>query len=134
MTPEQMEELAKWHDGKAIQCEVEAGIYADAETKAYWTSEEGNHHKSASIIRWAAKVLEAEPVADIELKYSNRYRVEDHKSGFWPSCVVCGDGEQKLYIGNKSACLIVARRLQQAFYDGIFVASELHKPTFGDDK
>jgi len=63
-------------------------------------------------------------VRKIEAQHGERYRVEGHKEGFWPNCVVCGNGEQKLYIGNKSACLLVARRLQQAFFDGVFALSQ----------
>lgn len=52
---------------------------------------------------------------------TERYRVEPTGRGFWPFCVVAGDGTLELFIGHRKSCEQVAAELTTAFMDGEFV-------------
>ncbi|HGK6468579.1 TPA: hypothetical protein ACJ5AY_001233 [Pseudomonas aeruginosa] len=51
-----------------------------------------------------------------------RYRVEKTEHGFWPYCVLAGDGTRELFVGHLKQCQRVATELAAAFEDGKFIA------------
>lgn len=51
-----------------------------------------------------------------------RYRVEKTEHGFWPYCVLAGDGTRELFVGHLKQCQRVAAQLATAFEDGKFIA------------
>ncbi|EPS2279122.1 hypothetical protein ABZR32_18330 [Pseudomonas aeruginosa] len=57
---------------------------------------------------------------------SERYRVEQTGKGFWPYCVMAGNGTRDLYVGHKKTCDRVAAELTTAFRDGEFVGKGLY--------
>lgn len=54
---------------------------------------------------------------------TQRYRVEKRGRGFWPYCVLAGNGTRELFVGHYSDCQRVASELETAYRDGIFVAT-----------
>ncbi|MDH1104788.1 hypothetical protein N5C55_02710 [Pseudomonas otitidis] len=54
-----------------------------------------------------------------------RYRVEPTGRGFWPYCVMAGDGTRELFVGHKKSCERVAAELETAYRDGEFVGGQL---------
>lgn len=51
-----------------------------------------------------------------------RYRVEKTEHGFWPYCVLAGDGTRELFVCHLKQCQRVATELAAAFEDGKFIA------------
>lgn len=62
LSPSQMEELAQWHDERGREYSASAEQFKSAPSAKDWAATANRHAQSAAIIRWAAKVLEAEPV------------------------------------------------------------------------
>lgn len=65
------------------------------------------------------------PHKTVEAVALDRYVVKASTQGVFPYAVFAGNGEQQIYCGSKSDCLVVARRLTGAFLDGAFAGAGL---------
>lgn len=66
MSPDDMRELAEWHEAAADEFKFAAMLNPRADERVLNFAAK-MRRDSAAIIRWAADVLEAEPVAHVQL-------------------------------------------------------------------